>query len=61
VAAISGEDRVGKSETDGDGVLERRRTDVGEELLDRQDGIDQVGGTGDPPDLPSRGGERLAR
>jgi predicted amidohydrolase len=34
---------------------------VGEELLDRQDGIDQVGGTGDPPDLPSRRGERLAR
>src|SRR5205807_6624127 len=49
-----------EAEGDGGGVLERRRTGVGEVLLGRADGGDELGRAAGPAHLPAGEGERLA-
>ncbi len=54
------EERVGQPQPGRDRGLERRAVDVGEELLDGEHRVDEVGGAGHPADLPARGREGLA-
>ena len=51
---------VGQAESEGDRRLERRAVHVGEELLDREDRVDQLGGGDEPADLPAGEAEGLA-
>ena len=54
-----GEVRVGQVESDRDRVLERRRVDIGEELLGGADRCDERRRAARPADLPTRERERL--